>query len=129
MTLSGTNSYLIDGGAGGALIIDPGPWIDSHVEALLEAARSRDLTIEAIAITHGHPDHAPATQPLSRATGAPIHAHPNCSVPHDRDLPLEGVLQIGNVALQVMDAPGHTFDHVVFYLRQERALFTGDVVL
>jgi glyoxylase-like metal-dependent hydrolase (beta-lactamase superfamily II) len=129
MTLSGTNSYLIDCDNGNALIIDPGPWIDSHIEALLEAARSRGLTIVSIAITHGHPDHAPATQPLAQATGAPVWAHPNSGAPHDRDLPLDGIFEVGNVALRVIDAPGHTFDHVVYYLPPERSLFTGDVIL
>ncbi|MEO6835522.1 MAG: MBL fold metallo-hydrolase [Candidatus Tumulicola sp.] len=129
LTLTGTNSYLIDCGAGGALVIDPGPPIERHVEALVETARACDLTIRAIAVTHGHPDHAPAAALLAALTGAPIYAHPANASPHDYDLDLEGELRLDRIALRVMDAPGHTFDHVVFYLPEERALFTGDVIL
>ena len=128
MTLSGTNSYLVDCGGGTALAIDPGPAIQSHVENLVETARACDLTIRAIALTHGHPDHAPAARPLASLTGATIYAHPN-GVDRDADLPLEGELRVGEVALHTIDAPGHTFDHAVFYLPRERALFTGDVIL
>jgi glyoxylase-like metal-dependent hydrolase (beta-lactamase superfamily II) len=129
MTLSGTNSYLVDCGDGAALAIDPGPPIQRHVEAIAQAAQERGLTIRAIALTHGHPDHAPAARPLAKLTGAPVYAHPNGSVDRDADLPLEGELRVGNAALRVIDSPGHTFDHVVFYLPPERALFTGDVIL
>lgn len=129
MTLSGTNSYLVDCGAGAALAIDPGPPIGRHVEAIAQAARRRGLTIRAIALTHGHPDHAPAARPLAKLTGAPIYAHPDSSIDRDADFTLEGDLRVGEIALRVMDAPGHTFDHVVLYLPQERALFTGDVIL
>lgn len=129
MTLTGTNSYIVDCGDGDALVIDPGPPIERHVEALVQAARTRDLTIRAIALTHGHPDHAPAAAPLAARTGAPIYAHPASAVRHDRDLNLEGEFRLGQTRLQVVDAPGHTFDHVAFYLPDERALFTGDVIL
>lgn len=129
MTLSGTNSYLIDCGGGEALVIDPGPPIASHVDTLLEAARAQSLTIGAIAITHWHPDHAPAAAPLAAMTGATVYAHPASTIPHDRDLVLENELRIGQTALRTIDAPGHTFDHVIFYLPRERALFTGDVIL
>jgi glyoxylase-like metal-dependent hydrolase (beta-lactamase superfamily II) len=129
MTLSGTNSYLVDCGGGAALAIDPGPPIQRHVDAIAGAAHERRLTIEAIALTHGHPDHAPAARPLADLTGAPIYAHPNSRAGHDIDLTLEGELRVGEIALPVIDAPGHTFDHVVFYLPPERALFTGDVIL
>jgi glyoxylase-like metal-dependent hydrolase (beta-lactamase superfamily II) len=129
MTLSGTNSYVIDAGRGEALVIDPGPDITRHVDALIRHARGRQLRITAIAMTHGHPDHAPAAEPLARASGATIYAHPASSVPHDRELPLEGELRVADLALRVMDAPGHTFDHVVFYEPLERALFTGDVIV
>ena len=128
MTLSGTNSYLVERD-GDAIAIDPGPNIPRHVEAIRETARVRGLTIRAIALTHGHPDHAPAAAPLAAATGAPVYAHPASQAPHDRTLALEGELRAGAVALHVMDAPGHTFDHVVFYEPGERALFTGDVIL
>jgi glyoxylase-like metal-dependent hydrolase (beta-lactamase superfamily II) len=129
MTLTGTNSYLIDCGGGSALVIDPGPPIARHVDALVETARDRQLTIQAIAITHGHPDHAPAAALLSSACGAAVYAHPASAVPHDRDLVLEGNLRVGGTSLRVIDAPGHTFDHVVFYLPDVGALFTGDVIL
>ncbi|HEY9085011.1 MAG TPA: MBL fold metallo-hydrolase [Candidatus Tyrphobacter sp.] len=129
MTLSGTNSYLVDCGNGCALAIDPGPAIERHVAALLDAAAQRGLRIVAIAFTHGHPDHAPAAVPLARATGAPVYAHPDSRAPHDRELELEGTLRVGDRTLRVMDAPGHTFDHVVFYEPQARTLFTGDTIL
>jgi glyoxylase-like metal-dependent hydrolase (beta-lactamase superfamily II) len=129
MTLSGTNSYVIGGAACDAVVIDPGPPIQRHVDALVQAARDRGLTIAAIALTHGHPDHAPAAAMLSALTGAPVYAHPASKIRHDEDLQLEGLLQTGDVALRVMDAPGHTFDHVVFYLDEAAALFTGDVIL
>lgn len=129
MTLTGTNSYVIDCGGGAALAIDPGPPIVRHVEAIAQTARECGLTIRAIALTHGHPDHAPGARPLALLTGAPIYAHPRSSADRDADLTLEGELSVGDVALRVIDAPGHTFDHVVFYLPQERALFTGDVIL
>lgn len=129
MTLTGTNSYLLDCGAGAALVIDPGPPLERHVRALLDAAVRRQLSVAAIAITHGHPDHAPAAAQLSRATGAAIYAHPRSAVAHDRDLPLDGALRVGERDLHVMDAPGHTFDHVVFYDPTALTLFTGDVIL
>ncbi|MBV8489986.1 MAG: MBL fold metallo-hydrolase [Candidatus Eremiobacteraeota bacterium] len=129
MTLTGTNSYVIDCGNGEALVIDPGPPMERHVDALVKETDARGLSIAAIAITHGHPDHAPAAAMLAARTNAPVYAHPESTIPHARDLPLEGSLDVGTTALRVIDAPGHTFDHVVFYLPQERALFTGDVIL
>jgi glyoxylase-like metal-dependent hydrolase (beta-lactamase superfamily II) len=129
MTLQGTNSYLVDCGDGSALVIDPGPPIESHIEALVETARSHDLAIAAIALSHGHPDHALGAPALAAATKAPRYAHPSSKAPREADLPLEGDLRVGSTALRVIDAPGHTFDHAIFYLPQERALFTGDTIL
>jgi glyoxylase-like metal-dependent hydrolase (beta-lactamase superfamily II) len=80
-------------------------------------------------LTHEHPDHVSAAPALSEATGASIYAHPATTVAHTRDLPLERTWRLGTTELRVIDAPGHTFDHVVFYLPQERSLFTGDTIL
>jgi glyoxylase-like metal-dependent hydrolase (beta-lactamase superfamily II) len=129
MTLQGTNSYLIDCRNGDAIVIDPGPAAGGHVRALVDAAAQRNLTIRAILLTHGHPDHTLGAAPLAAATGASIFAHPNSRIARDAELPLERDLPVGGIALRTIDAPGHTFDHAVFYLREERALFTGDVIL
>lgn len=129
MTLSGTNSYLIDCGNGQAVCIDPGPPLTRHVDALLKRASEMQCDIALIALTHTHPDHAPAAPILAQRTGAPVAAHAQSEFPHSRNLHDGDVLQIGDATLRVMESPGHTFDHLVYYEERERALFTGDTVL
>lgn len=129
MTLDGTNGYAIDGGGGRWIAVDPGPDIDEHVEAFARAAQARGARYEAIVVTHGHPDHYPAAAPLARLTGAPVYAHASVPFPHDRTLAEGDRLTIGGATLRVLEAPGHARDHLVFYLEDERALFTGDVIL
>lgn len=129
MTLTGTNSYIVDCGEGRAICIDPGPAMDRHIDALLARAQALGVVIESICVTHGHPDHAPGAALLARQTGAPVAAHRNAAFPHDRTLGDGDVVCVGETSIDVLDAPGHTFDHLVFYDREDRALFTGDVVL
>jgi glyoxylase-like metal-dependent hydrolase (beta-lactamase superfamily II) len=129
MTLEGTNSYLLFSNDGRAVCIDPGPPMERHVRALLDAAQARRARIGAILVTHGHPDHYPAAQALAQATGSPIYAHARAEFAHDRSLYDGDAVHIGNLAVVAIDAPGHTLDHLVFYEPLRRALFTGDVVL
>ena len=129
MTLDGTNSYLIDGGNGEAICIDPGPAIDAHVEALLQRPAEMHCKISAICLTHGHPDHAPAAAILRERTGAPVYAHEASRIAHDRSLKEGDIVRAGDAALQAIATPGHSSDHLVFYEAREHALFTGDVVI
>lgn len=129
MTLDGTNGYIVDGGDGAWIAIDPGPDIAMHVAAFVDAARERGARYEAILVTHGHPDHYPAAAPLARATGAPVYAHPAARFPHDRTLADGQRVSAGNATLSALETPGHAPDHLVFVLEGERALFTGDVIL
>lgn len=129
MTLSGTNTYLIDCGNGEAICIDPGPPSERHVRALLDRAAEMNARISLILLTHTHPDHAPAAPMLKERTGAPIAAHRDTEFPHDRGLRDGEAIEIGDMRVKALDAPGHTFDHLVFYEPREGALFTGDVVL
>jgi glyoxylase-like metal-dependent hydrolase (beta-lactamase superfamily II) len=129
MTLEGTNSYVLDCGDGAALVIDPGPNMPEHLDALVDAAAAFGATIRYIALTHGHGDHSAGVRALAARTGAPVYAHPQCAVVHDADLPLESDWNAGALTLRVMDAPGHTFDHAIFYEPRDAALFTGDTIL
>jgi glyoxylase-like metal-dependent hydrolase (beta-lactamase superfamily II) len=129
MTLDGTNSYIVVVAQGESVAIDPGPAIDEHVLSLVTTAQDLGTRIVAILVTHGHPDHAPGAVPLSKLVDAPVLAHPNAEFPHDQNVGGDTQLSYVDATIDVIEAPGHSFDHLVFYLREERALFTGDVVL
>ncbi len=129
LTLTGTNSYIIDCGNGEAICIDPGPPIEAHVRALLAHCERIGCTLTWIALTHGHPDHAPAAAILRERANARIAAHEDSCVDYDRRLREGDTVAGGAVALHAVASPGHSADHLVFYEPREGALFTGDTVL
>jgi glyoxylase-like metal-dependent hydrolase (beta-lactamase superfamily II) len=71
MTLQGTNTYLL--GTTELAVIDPGPDLPEHLDAILRAAGG--TPIRWILVTHRHSDHLPAALPLARRTGAPLYGH------------------------------------------------------
>lgn len=115
-TLDGTKTYLLDDHA----VIDPGPAIESHIDAIRDAMPK----LATIFITHRHADHAPAALPLKRATGARIVA-PRNVVDETDEIVSGGEIVEG---LEVIATPGHTNEHVCF-LTYEGDLFTGDTIL
>lgn len=72
-TYHGTNTYIV-GQGGGVAVIDPGPNIQSHLDAIL-AALGPDERITHIFTTHAHGDHTPLARPLSDVTGAQVLAY------------------------------------------------------
>ncbi len=71
-TFKGTGTYIVDDGAGTCAVIDPGPDLDSHVDALSRALGQRKLG--AILVTHTHSDHSPATSRLRERHGGTVYA-------------------------------------------------------
>ena len=129
LTLDGTNGYVVRVGPRALVAIDPGPVDDRQRDAFLAVAREAGASYAAILVTHGHPDHYPGAAPLAAATGAPVYAHPQSRFPHDRTLADDERLDFADAAFTVLHGPGHAPDHLVFVLDDERALFTGDIVL
>jgi glyoxylase-like metal-dependent hydrolase (beta-lactamase superfamily II) len=121
-TLDGTRTYLI----GDEGVIDPGPEIASHIDAIVEAAPR----LRTILITHRHLDHAPAAVSVKRRTGAQIWAPPGCLPAHEVDhLLTDGqVISVGSLTLQTIATPGHTSEHVCF-ITPDGDLFSGDCIL
>jgi glyoxylase-like metal-dependent hydrolase (beta-lactamase superfamily II) len=70
LTGDGTNTWII--GTGRLAIIDPGPALPAHLDAVLAAVG--DAPVEAIFVTHAHRDHSALAPSLARATGAPVLA-------------------------------------------------------
>ena len=139
-TYSGTQTYIV--GRGEVAVIDPGPDLPEHVEAILAATKSE--RIAAILCTHTHRDHSPASRPLAEASGAPIigcaplaieDEGPRADAAFDFDYRPDRVLGDGDRvegegwALAAVATPGHTSNHLCFALADTGILFTGDHVM
>ena len=119
--LEGTNTWVV--GRWPAAVIDPAVDVPAHLREVFASAGR----VDAILLTHDHPDHAPGALTLAAETGAPVYAARAAEgVQRLRD---GQVLRMPGVALTVLATPGHTPDHVAFLAEADRGLFTGDMVL
>jgi len=127
MTGPGTNTYLV--GIDEVAVIDPGPDVESHVDAIIGASMKE--RVRWVLLTHGHPDHAPATTRLVEATGAEVLAYSrrDAGVAVDRGLADGDVVEGTEFRIEAVHTPGHAPDHVCFHLDEERLLFSGDMIL
>jgi glyoxylase-like metal-dependent hydrolase (beta-lactamase superfamily II) len=137
-TFYGTQTYLI--GEDELAVVDPGPDLDDHVEALVAAIGGRPVA--AICCTHTHRDHSPAARPLAKRTGAPIigcaalaleTVGPRADAAFDGDYVPDRTLADGEsiavdgLPLTAVATPGHTSNHLCFAYGD--ALLTGDHVM
>jgi len=114
-------------------VLDPGPAIPEHIEAILDAAGDR---IRWIVCTHTHPDHSPAWQAVAEATGAQvIGASPADDMFQDEtfkpasDVQHDDVLATEEFTLRAVHTPGHVSNHFCFFLEEEQMLFAGDHIM
>jgi glyoxylase-like metal-dependent hydrolase (beta-lactamase superfamily II) len=139
-TYTGTQTYII--GEGDVAVIDPGPDLAGHLQALTGALQGE--RVAAILCTHTHRDHSPASRPLAAATGAPIigcaalsldDQGPRADEAFDRGYRPDRVLADGERiegdgwTIEAVATPGHTSNHLCLALTEEGALFTGDHVM
>jgi glyoxylase-like metal-dependent hydrolase (beta-lactamase superfamily II) len=121
----GTNTYLIIDGHE-ALILDPGPIIPSHLEAILLAVA--DLTPVGVVATHTHPDHAPLANPLAAEIDVPVYGfEPGPEFEPDVRIADGETVAVGSTELVAVHTPGHTADHQCFL--HDELLFTGDHIM
>jgi len=144
-TFKGTGVYILGAGAHVA-VIDPGPAVPAHVEALKRALGPR--RISHILVTHTHRDHSPAAASLKAWSGAKTYGVPLASrrdpadaqegmvdEAHDHDFVPDVLVHDGmqiegdGFALECLATPGHTANHTCYALEEERALFSGDHVM
>jgi len=126
MTLDGTNTWVLrEPGARRCVVVDPGPSIPSHIDAVIEAAGDVGL----ILVTHHHFDHTDALAELCERVGAPARALTTEWCVDAEPLVDAEEIDVDGLAIRVVATPGHTADSTSFVLPAERVLLTGDTVL
>jgi glyoxylase-like metal-dependent hydrolase (beta-lactamase superfamily II) len=117
LTLSGTNTWIA--GRDPAWVVDPGPALPDHVDALCAELSLRG-GLGGIALTHDHGDHCEAVALLRERHPAPLAAGRG-----KVDVRLADGARFG--PFEAVFTPGHAPDH--FALIAGDACFTGDAVL
>ena len=131
-TFRGTGTYVV--GHGEVAVIDPGPDLADHVEALLAGLAGEQVT--HILITHTHRDHSPAARALQAATRAPTYGFgphaggkrgdPAVEEGGDWDFVPDQTLADGERIVgkgwvfEAVHTPGHTSNHLCFASARER---------
>ena len=127
------------------LIVDPGEEADRILAAVERDRRRRS---RRSSLTHTHFDHVGAVAPVATATGAPVYC-PELETPvladimayvpwpgfgpfesYEADQTVEGgeTLELAGLTFDVIFTPGHSPGHVTYSVRDEEALFSGDVL-
>lgn len=114
----GTNTWLLSDGKVVA-VIDPGPDDDRHLDALQKAIRG--MPVGVVLVTHSHADHLELAERFAGLHHARVARFPELS---DGD-----VIRVGTINLVAVHTPGHAPDHVAYWVRDDRVLFTGDLIL
>ncbi|QDY70264.1 MBL fold metallo-hydrolase [Qingshengfaniella alkalisoli] len=150
MTFSGTNTYLL--GQRDIAVIDPGPNLDMHLEAILSALQPGQR-VTHIAVTHSHLDHSALAVRLAEEVGAPTYGFgpwdagrsalmtemleagldlgggegvDKCFIPNIRLCDRE-TIQMDGETLVALWTPGHMSNHLSF--QWGGRIFTGDLVM
>jgi glyoxylase-like metal-dependent hydrolase (beta-lactamase superfamily II) len=118
LTLDGSNSWVA--GRDPCWVIDPGPGLPAHLQALCAEVERRG-GLGGIALTHRHADHAEAVPGLRQLAGRV----PVAAATGDADVPLADGERFG--PLTAVSVPGHSPDHLAFVTGP--VCFTGDAVL
>ena len=144
-TFKGTGTYVV--GEGEVAVIDPGPELAEHIDALIASLADEQVT--HILVTHTHRDHSPAARALKDASGAPTYGFgphaggrrgdPGIEEGGDWDFvpdvvvrdgeSVEGGKTGGKWRFEAVHTPGHTSNHLCFALTDPGILFSGDHVM
>jgi glyoxylase-like metal-dependent hydrolase (beta-lactamase superfamily II) len=141
-TFKGTGTYIV--GTGEVAVVDPGPDLPAHLEAL--AAALKGERVRHIFVTHTHLDHSPLSRALQARLGGeilgfgphgagkaeegvPVEEGGDMAFVPDRRLRDGDVIEGMGYRIECLTTPGHTSNHMCFALAEERSVFTGDHVM
>ncbi|UMG93932.1 MBL fold metallo-hydrolase [Nocardioides sp. TF02-7] len=126
MTLDGTNTWVLrEPGARRSVVVDPGPSLVEHLDAVAEVAGE----VGVVLLTHHHLDHSEAAREFAERVGCGVRALDPAYRLGEEGLGDGDVVEVDGLEVRVVGTPGHTADSLSFLLPADRVVLTGDTVL
>jgi glyoxylase-like metal-dependent hydrolase (beta-lactamase superfamily II) len=132
MTLDGTNTWVLrEPGARRSVVVDPGPSMLAHLDAVASFAQvdGGPGEVAAVLLTHHHLDHSEAAREFAERVGCGVRALDPALRLGSEGLTDGDVVEVDGLEVRVVATPGHTADSLSFWLPAEDAVLTGDTVL
>jgi len=126
--LSDNYGYLVHHAASNSTICIDSP----DPSKILEKANSLGWTITHILNTHWHADHAGGNEKIQKETGCrilgPKEVSSRLNAPLNETLSGGETLEFGDLQIQVLATPGHTLEHISYYIPSHNIAFVGDTL-
>ncbi|KAF8424064.1 beta-lactamase-like protein [Tirmania nivea] len=126
-TLQGSNTYLV-GTGDKRILIDTGAGAEHWIRALKKALADEKAEVSTALVTHWHHDHVRGIPDLKKISPGTV-VYKNQPSAGQEDIVDGQVFSVEGATITAHYTPGHTVDHMCFFLSEESALFTGDNVL
>lgn len=132
-----TNVYVVHANGKGYLI-DAGYNDPDSTSKIIESLHDEHIQPQGIILTHFHKDHSAGVPALQEILQCPVLAHrldvallqqQETPIQVDIELQDQETLDLSDLTLQIIHAPGHTPGHIHLYLANEERIFTGDNVV
>jgi len=116
-----SNAFLVEGDR--TVLVDAGANFDA-----VAALEEREADLDAVVLTHTHPDHVGNLQSIKDAFGVEAWGFDVDQPGVDNAIADEETVRIGDDACVALHTPGHKDDHLCFYSSGAGVLFAGDLV-
>ncbi|GAB3375640.1 MBL fold metallo-hydrolase [Spongiibacter taiwanensis] len=134
LTGEGTNTYLI--GQRNITLLDPGPDMPEHLDAIDAGIAKLGGQLERIVVTHTHTDHSPGAAALAKRHGVPVvgcdiddDGYQDASFKADVSLSHGMQIDVDGEVLEAIHTPGHVGNHYCLLHHPSGVLFTGDHIM
>lgn len=106
-----------------AIIVDP-----AESTSIINYIEEKNLDIFAILITHHHSDHTAGVDGILKYKSIPVYSPSEDILGTSNTIKNRDIIDLEFIKLHVMETPGHTLDHVVYYSKEYNLLFSGDTL-
>lgn len=129
MTLQGSNTFVVGSGTE-RILIDTSGGEPEYAELLETALAERGIRLKYVLVTHWHGDHCGGVPDLLKMyPHLENDIYKNDPEPGQQDISDGQVFRVEGATVTAVHAPGHSHDHMVFVLQEEKSMFTGDNIL